>query len=197
MNSSVHYTITTTTLAEKFFFLPVCVLWCAFKWELLVYTFLQPLNWQRWILFLFSGRSPSTHAAPSSSSFIWTGSACPATSWAALSPTFLATSFKVSVPSAVAVNVWLGLLRCRPSSGEDGGVREVTALSWAWWTPSSPSEFSSSCPLGLRTLVIMPEEGTFCRVWHMIIGGGLGGSWRWGRLGSRESVKSSSPSSFR
>lgn len=148
---------------------------------------------------MFSGSSPTpiTHAAPSSSSFIRTGSACAATSRAALSPTFLATSFRVSVPSAEAVSVWLGLTRCRPSSGDDGGVREVTALSWAWWTPSIPSTFSSPWPLGLRSLFIAPVEGKFFRVGQRITGGGLGGSGRLGKLGSRASVSSSSPSSFR
>ena len=35
--------------------LPVCVLWCALRWELLVYTFLQPGNWHLCILLLESG----------------------------------------------------------------------------------------------------------------------------------------------
>lgn len=35
--------------------LPVCVRWCALRWELLVYTFLHPLNWHRCTRFLPSG----------------------------------------------------------------------------------------------------------------------------------------------
>lgn len=46
---------------------------------------------------------------------------------------FLATSFNVTVPST-AERVCEVLTRWRLSSGDEGGVNEVTALSWAWLT---------------------------------------------------------------
>lgn len=180
-------------------FSPVCVRWWAFKCELLVYTFRQPLNWQRWILFLFSGSSPTpiimqaAAAASSSSSFT-------RTSLAALRPTLRATSLRVSVPSADAVSAWPGLIRWRPSSGEDGGVKEVTALSWAWWTPLASSRFSRLRSLALRSFFREAVGLKFLFTVQRMAGGGLSGCCaRLGRSGSRVCVSSSSSpsSSFR
>ncbi len=114
------------------------------------------------------------------------GSECVATSFAAPRPTFLATNFSVSVPSAVAVRVCIGLTRWRPNSGEEGGVRDVTAFSWAGLTPPLASFSPASVFLVLAGAWRFLGRDTSR-------GGGLGSS---DKLGSRGSIRSSSLSPF-
>ncbi|TNN72577.1 hypothetical protein EYF80_017184 [Liparis tanakae] len=137
--------------------------------------------------------SPSLRAPPRPGG---DGSARAATNLAAPNPTFFATNLSVSVPSAVAVSVCVDLMRWRPSSGDDGGVRDVTAaLSCAALTPARTWSFGESVSAPTSAWLLM-ELGT-CSILALgrdtRSGGGLGWSGRPGRRGSIRSSSLSPP----
>lgn len=137
--------------------------------------------------------SPSLRAPPRLGG---DGNARAATSLAAPNPTFFATNLSVSVPSAVAVSVCVGLTRWRPSSGDEGGVREVTAaLSCAALTPARTWSFGERVSVPASPWVLLATwrilAWTLGRVNRR--GGGLGWSGRLGRSGSISSSSLSPP----
>lgn len=154
---------------------------------------------------MFSGTSPPRIPPPPCSLSLRApprlggdGNARAATSLAAPNPTFFATSLSVSVPSAVAVSVCVGLMRWRPSSGDDGGVRDVTAaLSCAALTPARTWSFGVRVSVPASAWVLLGLATCRVLVWTLgrvtSSGGGLGWSGRLGRSGSIRSSSLSPP----